>query len=32
MLSARIIHECHREMLETEARQGFSQVRPTEAY
>jgi hypothetical protein len=29
---ARIIHECRREAFETEARRGFSQVRPTEAY
>jgi hypothetical protein len=29
---ARIIHECRREAFETEARQGFSQVRPTQAY
>jgi hypothetical protein len=28
----RIIHECRREAFETEARRGFSQVRPTEAY
>jgi hypothetical protein len=28
----RIIHECCREAFETEARRGFSQVRPTEAY
>ena len=28
---ARIIHECRREAFETEARRGFSQVRPTEA-
>jgi hypothetical protein len=28
---ARIIHECSREAFETEARLGFSQVRPTEA-
>ena len=26
---ARIIHECRREAFETEARRGFSQVRPT---
>ena len=25
----RIIHECRREAFETEARRGFSQVRPT---
>jgi hypothetical protein len=31
-LVARIIHECRREAFETEARQGFSQVRPTQAY
>ena len=31
-LLARIIHECHREAFETEARRGFSQVWPTEAY
>jgi len=29
ILLARIIHECHREAFETEARRGFSQVRPT---
>jgi hypothetical protein len=29
---ARIIHECHLEAFETEARRGFSPVRPTEAY
>jgi hypothetical protein len=29
---ARIIHECRREAFMTEARRGFSQVRPTEAY
>jgi small neutral amino acid transporter SnatA (MarC family) len=28
-LLARIIHECRREAFETEARRGFSQVRPT---
>jgi hypothetical protein len=28
----RIIHECRREVFETEARRGFSQVRPTQAY
>jgi hypothetical protein len=28
----RIIHECRREAFETEARQGFSHVRPTQAY
>jgi len=27
-----IIHECRRELFETEARRGFSQVRPTQAY
>ena len=27
----RIIHECRREAFETEARRGFSQVRPTQA-
>jgi hypothetical protein len=27
----RIVHECRREAFETEARRGFSQVRPTEA-
>ncbi|MEK7352554.1 MAG: hypothetical protein AAB177_16905 [Nitrospirota bacterium] len=32
MLPARIIHEYRCESLETEARRGFSQVRPTEAY
>jgi hypothetical protein len=31
-LLARIIHECLREAFETEARRGFSQVRPTQAY
>jgi len=31
MLLARIIHECRREAFETEARRGFSQVRPTRA-
>ena len=29
---AGIIHECRCEAFETETRQGFSQVRPTEAY
>jgi len=29
---ARIIHACRRETFKTEARRGFSQVRPTEAY
>ena len=29
---ARIIHECRRESFDTQARRGFSQVRPTEAY
>jgi hypothetical protein len=29
---ARIIYECRREAFETEARKGFSQVRPTQAY
>jgi hypothetical protein len=28
---ARIIHECLREAFETEARRGFSHVRPTQA-
>jgi hypothetical protein len=28
----RIIHECRREAFEPEARRGFSQVRPTQAY
>ena len=28
----RIIHECRREAFETEARRGFSQVWPTQAY
>ena len=28
----RIIHECRHEAFETEASQGFSQVRPTQAY
>ena len=32
MLVARIIHECRREAFKTEARRGFSQVRPTWAY
>jgi hypothetical protein len=31
-LVARTIHECRREAFETEARRGFSQVRPTQAY
>jgi hypothetical protein len=31
-LVARIIHECRREAFEPEARRGFSQVRPTQAY
>jgi hypothetical protein len=26
------MHECRREAFETEARRGFSQVRPTQAY
>ncbi len=30
-LLARIIHECRGESFETELRQGFSHVRPTEA-
>ena len=30
-LLARIIHECRREAIETEASRGFSQVRPTQA-
>ncbi len=29
---ARIIHACRRKTFETEARRGFLQVRPTEAY
>ena len=29
---ARIIHECRCEAFETDARRGFSQVRPTQAY
>ncbi len=29
---ARIIHACRREAFETEARRGFSHVRPTQAY
>ena len=29
---ARISHEYRREAFETEARRGFSQVRPTQAY
>jgi len=29
---ARTIHECRREAFETEARRGFSPVRPTQAY
>jgi hypothetical protein len=32
LVLARIIHECRREAFETEARRGFSHVRPTEAY
>jgi hypothetical protein len=28
----RSVHECRREAFETEARPGFSQVRPTETY
>ena len=32
ILLARIIHECRREAFEAEARRGFSQVRPTQAY
>jgi hypothetical protein len=32
LLLTHIIHECRREAFETEARRGFSQVRPTEAY
>jgi hypothetical protein len=32
ILLARVIHECRREAFETEARRGFSQVRPTQAY
>ena len=28
----RIIHQCRREVFETEARLGFSQIRQTEAY
>jgi hypothetical protein len=31
-LLARIIHECRREAFETDARRGFSHVRPTQAY
>jgi hypothetical protein len=31
-LRAWIIHECRREAFETEARRGFSQVKPTQAY
>jgi len=31
-LLARIIHECRREVFETEARRGCSHVRPTQAY
>jgi hypothetical protein len=31
-LLARIIHECRRKAVETEARRGFSHVRPTETY
>src|SRR5438876_1275510 len=30
-LLTRIIHECRHEAFETEARRGFSEVRPTEA-
>ena len=29
---ARTIHECRREAFETEARRGFSPVRPTQAH
>ena len=29
---ARIIHECRREAFETDARRGFSHVRPTQTY
>ena len=29
---ARIIHECRHEAFETDARRGFSHVRPTQAY
>jgi hypothetical protein len=29
---ARTIHECRREAFETEARLGFSHVRPTQTY
>jgi len=32
ILPARIIHEYRRETFETEARRGFSHVRPTQAY
>jgi len=32
ILLARIIHDCFREAFETEARRGFSHVRPTQAY
>ena len=32
MTLIRIIYECRREAFETEARRGFSQVRPMEAY
>ena len=32
ILLARIIRECRREAFETEARRGFSQARPTQAY
>ena len=32
LLLARIIHECRREVFETEARRGCSHVRPTQAY
>ena len=32
LLLARIIHECRRDAFETEARRGFSHVRPTQAY
>ena len=32
VLLAWIIHECRRAAFETEARRGFSHVRPTEAY
>jgi len=29
---ARVIHECRREVFETDARRSFSHVRPTQVY